>query len=67
MPHLWRWYRSQKLGILDIALELNDDTKVKVELQGSRVEEWIRLFNAKGEGKRDILATNSYRVLKRST
>ena len=27
-PFLWKRYKSQKLGILDIKLELNDDTKI---------------------------------------
>lgn len=33
----WRW---QKLGILDIVLELNDDTKVSIELQVKQVKNW---------------------------
>ena len=27
------WYRRQKLGILDILVDLNDDTKIDIELQ----------------------------------
>lgn len=32
-PFLWRRYRKQKLGILDIQLILNDNTKINVEIQ----------------------------------
>ena len=30
---LWKMYRRQKLGILDVLLILNDNTKVNIELQ----------------------------------
>ena len=30
---LWKRYRKQKLGILDVLVELNDDSKVNIELQ----------------------------------
>lgn len=32
-PFLWRCYKKQKLGILDIQLILNDNTKINVEIQ----------------------------------
>ncbi|MCD7982244.1 MAG: Rpn family recombination-promoting nuclease/putative transposase [Clostridiales bacterium] len=32
---LWKRYRMQKQGILDVLVELNDDTKVNIELQVS--------------------------------
>ena len=32
-PFLRKRYKRQKLGILDVALELNDDTKIDVEVQ----------------------------------
>ena len=31
--YLWRKYRYQKQGILDVLVELNDDTKINIELQ----------------------------------
>ena len=31
-PFLWKRYRKQKQGILDIQLELNDDTKINIEI-----------------------------------
>ncbi len=30
---LWRRFRKQKQGIPDIQLELNDDTKINIEMQ----------------------------------
>lgn len=30
---LWQRFRKQKQGILDIQLELNDDTKINIEMQ----------------------------------
>lgn len=38
--HLWRKYRSQKLGILDILIEMNDDTKIDVEMQVQNLPYW---------------------------
>jgi len=32
-PFLWRRYKKQKLGILDIQLILNDNTKINIEIQ----------------------------------
>lgn len=32
-PFLWQRYQKQKLGILDIQLELNDNTKINIEMQ----------------------------------
>ncbi len=32
-PFLWKRYKKQKLGILDIQLTLNDDTKINIEIQ----------------------------------
>lgn len=32
-PFLWKRYKKQKLGILDIQLTLNDDTKINIEMQ----------------------------------
>lgn len=39
-PYLWKRYRSQKQGILDIQLELNDDTKINIEMQLKQKLNW---------------------------
>ena len=38
--YLWRRYRYQKQGILDVLVELNDDTKINIELQVKAVRNW---------------------------
>lgn len=37
---LWRRYRKQKLGILDVLVELNDETKINIEIQLKASAEW---------------------------
>lgn len=37
---LWRRYRKQKQGILDVLVEMNDDTKVNIELQVTVFKHW---------------------------
>ena len=32
-PSLWKRYQKEKLGILDVQLTLNDDTKINIEMQ----------------------------------
>lgn len=66
-PHLWRRYRRQKLGIMDIALELNDDTKVNVELQIRRQKHWVKrqLFYLARMYEEDLHAGQNYGKLKR--
>lgn len=32
-PYLWKRYKKERLGILDIQLILNDDTKINIEMQ----------------------------------
>lgn len=39
-PFLWKRYRNQKLGILDIQLELNNDTKINIEVQLKQKADW---------------------------
>lgn len=39
-PFLWKRYINQKLGILDIQLELNDDTKINIEVQLKPKAHW---------------------------
>ncbi len=41
-PFLRRLFRLQKQGIMDIALVLNDDTKIDVEMQVHMQKHWIR-------------------------
>lgn len=38
--NLWRRYKYQKQGIVDVLLELNDDTKISIELQIHTVKHW---------------------------
>ena len=37
---LWKRYRNQKLGILDVLIELNDDTKINIEIQVKVSADW---------------------------
>lgn len=39
-PFLWKRYQKQKLGILDIQLALNNDTKINVEIQLKPQKYW---------------------------
>ncbi len=39
-PFLWKRYRWQKQGILDVLLEWNDDTKINIELQVRMQDDW---------------------------
>lgn len=41
-PFLWRKHRRQKQGILDVALILNDDTRIDIELQIRFQKFWDR-------------------------
>ena len=37
---LWRRYQKQNLGIVDVLAELNDDTKINIELQIKVIHNW---------------------------
>ena len=37
---LWKRYKNQKLGILDVLAEMNDDTKIDIELQVKMSRFW---------------------------
>lgn len=37
---LWKRYKNQKLGILDVMAEMNDDTKIDIELQVKMSRFW---------------------------
>ena len=39
---LWKRYKNQKLGILDVLVEMNDDTKIDIELQVGMSRFWDR-------------------------
>ncbi|MDE7206364.1 MAG: Rpn family recombination-promoting nuclease/putative transposase [Lachnospiraceae bacterium] len=39
-PFLWKRYKRQKLGILDIQLELNNDAKINIEIQLRQMRDW---------------------------
>lgn len=39
---LWKQYQKQKQGILDVVLELNDDSKIDIELQIRVLDFWDR-------------------------
>ena len=41
-PFLRKRYKKQKLGILDILLELNDDTRINIEIQLKASSSWDR-------------------------
>lgn len=40
--HLWKRYHNQKQGILDVALELNDETRMDIEMQVHPQKYWIK-------------------------
>ena len=66
-PRLWKRHRRQKLGILDIALELGDDTKVNVELQIRMQQQWVKrqLFYLARMYDEDLLMGQNYSRLKK--
>lgn len=66
-PHLWKRYRSQKFGILDMALELNNDTKINVELQIRMQKHWVKrqLFYLARMYDEDLKTGQDYSKLKK--
>ena len=64
---LWKQYRKQKQGILDIVLELNDDSKVNIELQIEVMSYWDKrsLFYWSKMFTEGLLAGQKYNKLKR--
>ena len=66
-PHLWKRYRKQKLGILDVLVELNDDSKVNIELQIKMMKHWDKrnLFYLAKMFTDDLLMGEDYTRLKR--
>ena len=66
-PFLWKRYRKQKLGILDVLVELNDDSKVNIELQIKMMKHWDKrsLFYLAKMFTDDLLMGEDYTRLKR--
>ncbi len=64
---LWKHYRMKKPGILDVLVELNDDTKVNIELQVSVYRHWDRrnLFYMAKMYTDDLRVGEHYGKLKR--
>ena len=66
-PFLWKRYRKQKQGILDILVELNDDSRVNIELQIKMLAYWDRrsLFYLSKMYTENLLSGEKYQKLKR--
>lgn len=64
---LWRRYRKEKLGILDVAVELNDDTDIDIELQVKVYDSWDKrqLFYLAKLFTGELAAGQDYSILKR--
>lgn len=64
---LWKRYRNQKLGILDILLELNNSVKINIELQIKTGKYWDKrqLFYLAKLYVADLRAGQYYTKLKR--
>lgn len=64
---LWRRYRNQKLGIVDVLVELNDDTKINIEMQIKTSKEWDKrqLFYLSKIFTADLDSGEDYSKLKR--
>ena len=67
-PILRKRMRKQKLGILDLALRLNDDTRIDIEVQMSRQRFWIKrnLFYLSHLYVDELWAGEDYDKLKKS-
>ncbi len=66
-PYLWKRLRRQKQGILDMALELDDGTKINIELQVRRQNHWIerKLFYLAKMYTQDLKSGQDYGKLRR--
>ena len=66
-PFLWKQYIKQKQGILDVIIELNDDSKVNIELQIEMVAYWDKrsLFYLSKLFTEGLLSGQNYEKLKR--
>lgn len=66
-PGLLRQYHNQKLGILDVMLEMNDDTKINIEIQLKKFQFWVKrqLYYLTKMYSADLMAGQNYGKLKR--
>lgn len=64
---LWKRYARQKQGILDVRVELNDDSRVNIELQIRMLAHWDRrsLFYLAKMFTEDLLTGERYHKLKK--
>lgn len=64
---LWKQFRKQKQGILDVVVELNSDSKVDIELQVKVLDYWDRrsLFYLAKLFTEGLLSGQEYEKLKR--
>lgn len=64
---LWKRYRSEKHGFLDILVELNDDTKINIEVQIAPCKDWEKrnLFYLAKMYTQDLLEGERYGTLKK--
>ena len=64
---LWKRYRKQKQGILDVVVELNNDSKVNIELQIEMISYWDKrsLFYLTKLFTEGLLSGQKYEKLKR--
>lgn len=64
---LWKRYRMQKQGILDVLVELNDNTKINIEMQTTFSSCWDRrnLFYLAKMYTEDLKVGEEYSKLKR--
>ena len=66
-PFLWKRYGNQKQGILDVLIELNDDTKINIEIQIKAAADWDKrqLFYISKLFTADVRVGEDYSGLKR--
>ena len=66
-PYLWRRFRKQKQGIVDVLVELDDHSKVNIELQIRMIKEWQKrnLFYLSKLFSEDLLIGEDYSKLKK--
>ena len=66
-PFLWKRYFRQKQGILDVLLEMNDNSRINIELQIQRLKHWDRrnLFYLSKIFTEDLMIGEHYEKLKR--
>ena len=64
---LWKRYRRQKQGILDVLVEFNDDTKINIELQVELFANWDKrsLFYLSKMYTEDLKVGENYAKLKK--